>query len=67
MSADLIDRLQNPDFNDLQWPKGLFAECADRIETLEAALREISDTCDNVALVDFINDALAGEKKDERN
>lgn len=40
MTDDLIDRLQNPHFDDLQWPKGLFAECADRIETLEAALRK---------------------------
>ena len=37
MTDDLIDRLHNPNFDDLQWPKGLFAECADRIETLEAA------------------------------
>jgi len=42
MTDDLIDRLHNPNFDDLQWPKGLFAECADRIEALEAALRGIA-------------------------
>lgn len=47
MSDDLIDRLQNPHFDDLQWPKGLFAEAADRIETLEAALREIDKRLNN--------------------
>ena len=43
MSDDLIDRLQNPNFTDLQWPRDMFNEAADRIDALEAenkALRE---------------------------
>ena len=70
MTDDLIDRLHNPNFDDLQWPKGLFAECADRIETLEAALREIlqvGSATENLALwvaQDIASHALAGEKKD---
>jgi hypothetical protein len=72
MSDDLIDRLHNPHFNDLQWPKGLFAECADRIEALEAALRLYAGFESNGIQWMPIDDkgavaraALAGEKKDD--
>ena len=73
MSDDLIDRLQNPHFDDLQWPKGLFAEAADRIEALEAALTRIVWAEHNaelssstmIEMADIAHAALAGEKKDE--
>jgi hypothetical protein len=75
MSDDLIDRLQNPHFDDLQWPKGLFAEAADRIETLEAALRVAAGYISTKEghtdqhpqdVYDWIvRAALAGKKKDE--
>lgn len=74
MSDDLIDRLQNPHFDDLQWPKGLFAECADRIEALETALREIASAndpddpctcqCQTECSYGIARLALAGEKKE---
>jgi hypothetical protein len=35
MSDDLIDRLRNPAFMDMEWPRELFTQCADRIEKLE--------------------------------
>jgi len=35
MSDDLIDRLRNPAFMDMEWPRELFTQCADRIEELE--------------------------------
>jgi len=37
MSDDLIDRLHNPAFMDMEFPRELFMQCADRIEALEAA------------------------------
>lgn len=72
MSDDLIDRLHNPHFDDLQWPKGLFAECADRIEQLEAALTRIVWAEHNaelssstmIEMADIAHAALAGEKKE---
>jgi hypothetical protein len=47
MNELLKDRLQNPSFMDMEWPRGLFSEALDRIEALEAALREK----DNIAYI----------------
>jgi hypothetical protein len=44
MNELLKDRLQNPSFMDMEWPRGLFNEALDRIEALEAALEKIADT-----------------------
>ena len=41
MTDDLIDRLHNPSFMDMEFPRELFTQCADRIQQLEAALRDV--------------------------
>jgi len=40
MNELLKDRLQNPSFMDMEWPRGLFSEAFDRIEELEEKLRK---------------------------
>jgi hypothetical protein len=69
MNELLKDRLQNPSFMDMEWPRGLFNEALDRIEALEAALREICSipaqkrgSASHAMLV--IAAAALGEKKD---
>jgi len=75
MSDDLVKRLRSPEvFIDTG---GMFSPvahlAADRIEQLEAALRKLDDMIleldagdlDVYEVGDFIDTALAGEKKDE--
>jgi hypothetical protein len=64
MSDDLIDRLQNPHFDDLQWPKRILAEAADRIEVLEKALLKIHEYPMAFDARQILLKAL-GEKKDD--
>lgn len=71
MNDDLIDRLHNPSFMDIEFPRELFTQCADRIQALEAALREIAcdgEDCDCQA-PQYCSYGIArlalGEKKDD--
>ena len=41
MSDDLIDRLRNPAFMDMEWPRELFTQCADRIEQLQTEVKRL--------------------------
>ncbi len=71
MSDDLIDRLHNPSFMDMEFPRELFTQCADRIQQLEAALREIACDgedchCQAPQYCSYgIARAALGEKKDD--